>query len=190
MWTIRIRLSFVFLFGYLSLSLAQALTPAQVIGLVQGETDNRLEILNQALQEADASTAVFLQSMADDAVKIAGKQVVLVRDGKALDPVTGLEIPMPAQLEDVVSNNRMRGEIDAALAALKLLNPDDKVRLQAAMALAKEPDAAKLPLINKALKIESNAQVKNALMLAKAAMAISAADPVERLEAAQALAQA
>lgn len=190
MWTIRIRLSFVFLFGYLSLSLAQALTPAQVIGMVQGETDNRLEILNQALQEADASTAVFLQSMADDAVKIAGKQVVLVRDGKALDPVTGLEIPMPSQLEDVVSNNRMRGEIDAALAALKLLNPDDKVRLQAALALAKEPDAAKLPLINKALKAETNEQVKTALLLAKAAMAISVEDPAERMQAAQTLGQA
>jgi urea transport system permease protein len=64
--------------------------------------------------------------MADDAVKIAGKQVVLVRDGKALDPVTGLRNSHAFQLEDVVSNNRMRGEIDAALAALKLLNPDEQ----------------------------------------------------------------
>jgi urea transport system permease protein len=92
--------------------------------------------------------------------------------------------------EDIVSNNRMRGEIDAALAALKLLSPDDKVRLQAAIALAKEPDAAKLPLINKALKAETNEQVKNALMLAKAGMAISAANPLERLQAAQTLGEA
>ncbi|NBS77289.1 MAG: urea ABC transporter permease subunit UrtB, partial [Betaproteobacteria bacterium] len=190
MWTVRIRLSFVFLCCCLSLSVAQALTSTQAIGMVQGETDNRLEILNQALQEADAATANYLQALADDAVKVAGKQVLVLRDGKAFDPVTVAEIPMPAEAEDVVSNNRMRGEIDSALAALKLLNPDDKIRLQAAMALAKEPDAAKLPLINKALKVETNAQVKNALMLAKAAMAISAADPVERLEAAQALAQA
>jgi len=190
MWTVRIRLSFVFLCCCLSLSVAQALTSTQAIGMVKGETDNRLEILNQALQEADAATANYLQALADDAVKVAGKQVLVLRDGKAFDPVTVAEIPMPAEAEDVVSNNRMRGEIDSALAALKLLNPDDKIRLQAAMALAKEPDAAKLPLINKALKVETNAQVKNALMLAKAAMAISAADPVERLEAAQALAQA
>ena len=190
MWTIRIRLSFVFLCGCLSLSMAQALTSTQAIGMVQGETDNRLEVLNQALQEADAATANYLQALADDAVKVAGNQVFVLRDGKAFDPVTAAEIPLPTEAEDVISNNRMRGEVDAALAALKLLNPDDKIRLQAAMALAKEPDAAKLPLINKALKVEANEQVKNALMLAKAAMAISAPDPVERLQAAQTLGQA
>jgi len=190
MWTIRIRLSFVFLCGCLSLSMAQALTSTQAIGMVQGETDNRLEVLNQALQEADAATANYLQALADDAVKVAGNQVFVLRDGKAFDPVTAAEIPLPTEAEDVISNNRMRGEVDAALAALKLLNPDDKIRLQAAMALAKEPDAAKLPLINKALKVEANEQVKNALMLAKAAMAISAPDPLERLQAAQTLGQA
>ena len=190
MWTIRIRLSFVFLCGCLSLPMAQALTSTQAIGMVQGETDNRLEVLNQALQEADAATANYLQALADDAVKVLGNQVFVLRDGKAFDPVTAAEIPLPTEAEDVISNNRMRGEVDAALAALKLLNPDDKIRLQAAMALAKEPDAAKLPLINKALKVEANEQVKNALMLAKAAMAISGADPVERLQAAQTLGQA
>ncbi len=190
MWTVRIRLSFVFAFSYLSLTLAQALTPAQALGMVQGETDTRLEVLNQALQEADAATATYLQALADDLVKVAGRQVVVVRDGKAFDPVTNAETPLPAQIEDVVSNNRMRGEIDAALAALKLLSPDDAVRLQAAMALAKEPDAAKLPLIHKALMAEHNEEVKKALMLAKAAMAISAADPAERLLAAQTLGQA
>ena len=190
MWTVRIRLSFVFVFAYFSLTLAQALTPTQALGMVQGETDNRLNVLNQALQEADAATAAYLQALADDAVKVAGQQVFVVRDGKAFDPVTHAQTPLPAQAEDVVSNNRMRGEIDAALAALKLLSPDDAVRLQAAMALAKEPDAAKLPLINKALIAEHNEEVKKALVLAKAAMAISVSDPTERLQAAQTLGQA
>jgi urea transport system permease protein len=190
MWISRIRLSFVFVCACLSLSMAQALTSTQAIGMVQGETDNRLEVLSQALQEADAATANYLQALADDAVKVAGKQVFVLRDGKAFDPVTASEIPLATDAEDVINNNRMRGEIDAALAALKLLSPDEKIRLQAAMALAKEPDAAKLPLINKALKVEANAQVKNALMLAQAAMAISASDPQERLQAAQTLGQA
>ncbi len=190
MWISRIRLSFVFVCACLSLSMAQALTSTQAIGMVQGETDNRLEVLSQALQEADAATANYLQALADDAVKFAGKQVFVLRDGKAFDPVTASEIPLATDAEDVINNNRMRGEIDAALAALKLLSPDEKIRLQAAMALAKEPDVAKLPLINKALKVEANTQVKNALMLAQAAMAISASDPQERLQAAQTLGQA
>jgi urea transport system permease protein len=190
MWIYRIMLSIVFVCASLSLSIAQALTSTQAIGMVQGETDNRLEVLSQALQEEDAATANYLQALADDAVKVAGKQVFVLRDGKAFDPVTASEIPLATDAEDVINNNRMRGEIDAALAALKLLSPDEKIRLQAAMALAKEPDAAKLPLINKALKVEANAQVKNALMLAQAAMAISASDPQERLQAAQTLGQA
>ena len=145
MWTVRIRLSFVLFCSFLSVSMAQALTNTQAIGMAQGETDNRLEILNQALQEADAATAHYLQALADDAVKVAGKQVLVLHGGKAFDPVTAAEIPMPAEAEDVVSNNRMRGEIDAALAALKLLNPDDKIRLQAAMALIRK-EMTDLPL--------------------------------------------
>ena len=72
MWISRIRLSFVFVCACLSLSMAQALTSTQAIGMVQGETDNRLEVLSQALQEADAATANYLQALADDAVKFAG----------------------------------------------------------------------------------------------------------------------
>jgi urea transport system permease protein len=43
-------------------------------------------------------------------------------------------MPVPASAEGVVSNNRMRGEIDSALAALQLLSPDDAMRMKAAQA--------------------------------------------------------
>ena len=105
---------------------AQALTPQQVHDIVVGETDARIESLQKALTQADASTAVFLQALADDAVVIAGQQVIMVRDGKGTDPTTGQAVPIPANAESVVSNNRMRGEIDSALAALQLLSPDDE----------------------------------------------------------------
>ena len=113
----------------LNMSVAHALTTQQVQDIVTGETDARIESLQKALAQADAQTALFLQALADDAVVIAGEQVVVVRDGKGFDPATGKDMPVPASAEGVVSNNRMRGEIDSALAALQLLSPDDAMRM-------------------------------------------------------------
>ena len=106
-------------------SSAQALTPAQALAIATGETDARIEALNKAVADADDKTAAFIQALADDAVKVAGDKVLLVKDGKGFDPVTGAPSPLPADAEDVINNNRMRGEIDTALAALKLFSKDD-----------------------------------------------------------------
>ena len=171
------------------LSPAQALTTAQVQGMVMGETDARIAMLQKSLAQADAQTAVFLQALADDAVMVAGDKVVLVRDGQALDPVSNAEINMPDNAESVVSNNRMRGEVDAALAALQLLSPDDALRMKAAQALVSEPDASKLPLLDKALAIEKNEAIAKLLRLAYAAIDIANSDTAKRLQAARDLAQ-
>ena len=168
---------------------AHALTSAQAHDMVVGETDARITSLQKALAQADAQTAVFLQALADDAVMLAGDKVVLVRDGKALDPVSNAEVNMPDNAESVVSNNRMRGEVDAALAALQLLSPDDALRLKAAQALVSEPDASKLPLLEKALAAEKNDAIAQLLRLAHAAIDIAHPDAVKRLQAARALAQ-
>ena len=77
----------------------------------------RIEALNKAVAVADEKTAAFVQAMSDDAVKVAGDKVFVVRDGKGTDPVTGAEVAVPETAEDVTNNNRMRGELDTALAA-------------------------------------------------------------------------
>ncbi len=171
------------------LSPVQALTTAQVHDMVVGETDARISSLQKALAQADAQTAVFLQALADDAVMVAGNSVVVVRDGKALDPVSNAEVKMPDNAESVVSNNRMRGEVDAALSALQLLSPDDAQRLKAAQALVSEPDASKLPLLEKALAAEKNEAIAKLLRLANAAIDIANRDAAKRLQAARALAE-
>ena len=171
------------------LSPVQALTTAQVQEMVLGETDARITGLQKALAQADAQTAVFLQALADDAVMVAGDSVVLVRDGQALDPVTNAEVKMPENAESVISNNRMRGEVDAALAALQLLSPDDAQRMKAAQALVSEPDASKLPLLEKALAAEKNEAIAKLLRLANAAIDIANPDAAKRLQAARALAE-
>ena len=49
-----------------------ALTPEQARALTQGDTDNRIIALQQALAAPDEKTAALLQAMADDAVKVSG----------------------------------------------------------------------------------------------------------------------
>ena len=47
-----------------------------------------------------------------------------MKDDKGHDPVTGAEVPVPDTAEDVINNNEMRSELDAALASIKLFSPD------------------------------------------------------------------
>ena len=167
---------------------AQALTPAQVKAMTVGETDDRVAALSQVLKAADPQAAAFIQALSDDAVKVAGDTIVVIKDGKALDPVSGAELAMPANLDDVVNNNRMRGELDGALAGLKLFSTDDSVRAEAIKALHDEVDEARLPLIEKAWAAEQRPELKSQLSLLRAAILLGSADPARRLEAAKALA--
>jgi urea transport system permease protein len=166
---------------------AHALTNEEAKAIATGETDARIEALGKALPAADDKTAAFLQALADDAVKLAGGKLLVVRDGKGFDPVTGAEAALPADAEDIVSNNRMRGEIDSALASLKLFARDDAARLSAVKEMQKDPDETKLPLIEKALAAESNADIREQLALVRAAALLSSSDRAKRLEAAKAL---
>ncbi len=168
---------------------AHALTPAQALALTVGDTDTRITALQQALASPDEKTAAFLQAMADDAVKLQGNQVLLVREGQAIDPVTGASTALNGDAQDVINNNRMRGEIDSALAALQLLSPDAAKRLQAVNALLKEPDPTKLAMLEKALSAEANPQVKMQMQLARAAVLLNSDKPAERLASAKALAE-
>ncbi|MBI5278645.1 MAG: urea ABC transporter permease subunit UrtB [Burkholderiales bacterium] len=166
---------------------AHALTPDEAKAMAIGESDARIEAVNKAAATGDDKTIAFLQALADDAVKTAGGKVFVVKDGKAYDPLTGAETALPADAEDVVSNNRMRGEIDSALAAMKLFSKEDKLRAAAVTELQKEPDEAKLPMIEKAYAAEANPAIKEQLALVRAAALLGSSDKAKRLEAAQLL---
>ncbi|MGZ5179897.1 MAG: ABC transporter permease subunit, partial [Ramlibacter sp.] len=167
---------------------AHALTDSEARAIAVGESDARIEALNKAVASADARTVAFLQALADDAVKTAGGKVIVVRDGKGTDPVTGAAVPVPDDAEDVVSNNRMRGEIDGALAALQLFSPDARQRADAVRALQREPDESKLPMLEKALAAEKDPGIREQLGLVRAAALLGSTDAAKRLAAARLLA--
>ena len=101
---------------------------------------------------------------------------------------SGKETALPEGAEDVVNNNRMRRELEAALAALQLFSPEREARAKAIAELKDQADEGKLPLIEKAEKAESDAALKAQLGLLKAAVLISSADKAKRLDAARLLA--
>jgi urea transport system permease protein len=170
---------------------AYSLSAEAVKSLSFGDMDERTLALAKAVtDEPSEKTARFIQALAEDAVKFSGSRVFVVRDGTGSDPVTGEAVQVPDDAEDVVSNNRLRGELDTALAALRLFGPDRNARLTAVASLVKEPNPALLGLLDKALLTEVDAAVKTQLVLARSAALLGSDDPVQRLAAAKALAGA
>ncbi|MEY2783442.1 MAG: High-affinity branched-chain amino acid transport system permease protein LivH, partial [Pseudomonadota bacterium] len=170
------------------LTAAQALTMDEARGIAVGESDARVEALAKAVAQGDEKTAVYLQALSDDVVKISKDQVIMVRDGQGTDPVTGQSVAVPEDAEDVMLNNRLRGELDTALAALKLFSPDVKVRRLAALSLLKEPDTSRQALLEKALANEKDAHVQSLVRQARAAALLNSEAPNDRLLAARELA--
>ncbi len=166
---------------------AQALTQAQALAIASGETDARIEALAKATAEAADGLAPFVRALLDDEVKLAGERVFLVQADKAKDVQTGADTPLPGNAEDVVNNNRMRQELEAALAGLQLFSPDVKLRSKAVNELKDSVDEAKLPIIEKALAAETDAGLKVRLEQLRAAALLSSTDKNKRLQAAKLL---
>nr|WP_315489822.1 urea ABC transporter permease subunit UrtB [uncultured Rhodoferax sp.] len=167
---------------------AYSLTAETAKAIAVGEGDDRVAALRAAVAGADEKTVQFIQALSDDAVKVVAGKPVLVKDDKAVDPVTGAESALPETAEDVMNNNRMRGELDSALAALKLLSPDVSVRTDAIKTLQGEVDESKLPMLDKAFAQETVPILKDRLGLLRAAALLGSADQAKRLEAAKLLA--
>ena len=90
-----------------------------------------------------------------------------------------------ADLEEIGLNNRVRRAIDSALGALSLLKPDPKERIGAAEAIFKSKNAAALPALDAALKVEKDAAVREAFEGARAAaiLASDVASPEDKVGA-------
>jgi urea transport system permease protein len=169
--------------------LALALTPDQALRIAQGDSDDRIAALNEVVVAADPALADYVQALLADEVKLAGGKAYIVRGDKATDAATGAAATLPAEgVEDVVNPNRMRRELESALAALKLFSPDRAVRAKAVADLKELADEGKLPLFEKAEKTETDPAIRAELAMLKATALIGSADKNKRLAAARLLA--
>jgi urea transport system permease protein len=163
---------------------AWALDRAAVETLAFAEGDERIAAIGALLREGDPQAVDLLKALAEGEMQTAGKRVLIVRGEKAVDAVTREVVsPLPPEREDVVANNRLRGAIADALAVLKLLSPERAERLASAKALAGGTDAAMLPLVERALAGERDAEIRELLEIIAAGMQLKAESRDARLAA-------
>ena len=100
--------------------------------------------------------------------------------GKVTDAVTGAAVgDIPDSASKLRLNNKLRRAVEAALGSLTLLSPDPAKRVQAAQTVFRSRDVAALPVIDGALKTETNPAAKQAFAEARAAILLMSSDASE-----------
>ncbi|MBI3383913.1 MAG: urea ABC transporter permease subunit UrtB [Aquabacterium sp.] len=166
-----------------------ALTADEAYALSAGDNDARIATLQKLVAKGDPALPAFLDALAADTVKVAGNKAYIVYGDEVKDAATGAPAKLPDGAEDVVNNNRMSSEIEAALGAGKLLSKDVATRAEAIDSLSKAADESKLPLIDKALAAETDPKLKTLLKAVRAKAMLSSSDAGTRIAATKALAE-
>ena len=84
---------------------AQALTPADALALVAGDTSDRITTLNRLATEPDEKASALIKAMAEESVRVDGERVLIVQGEGAIDAVTGETLAaLPEAAEDVMIN--------------------------------------------------------------------------------------
>jgi urea transport system permease protein len=161
---------------------ACALDRPAVEKLAFGDGDEKIEAIGALVAEGDPKAAELLQAFAGGELQTSGKQIFFVRGDKAVDVFSGKPLPLPAEREDVVANNRLRGAVASALGAFRLNSEDRSERLAAAQALS-DASAATLPLIRKALEKETDPEIRAVLDMTAAGMELKDGSKEARLGA-------
>lgn len=185
-----IRKTLLVMLCALDLSAHAALDPAQVRQLAAEDSTDKVAAIRQIVQTADPDAGRVLTAMAEGNLYLANNNAVIIEGDKAILAATGAAVAMSAEPESVTVNNRIRGELANALAALKLFDPAQAVRLASAQKLQANVSAEMAPLLAKALEKEQDAQIKSLLTTAHAQATLGHADPAVRQAAVQALAGA
>jgi urea transport system permease protein len=167
-------------------TLAHAALSADDVKLLADESaSEKLAGIAKLVESGDPRAAVILKAMRADALHATPQGDVVIEDGGAyVDALTGAKAAVDAAaLESITINNRVRGRLDAALAAFDLFAPDPSTRARAIGALEKSPDASLAALVDAAYAKESEVPLKARLQLVRAALRLGGDDRAAKLEA-------
>jgi urea transport system permease protein len=156
----RIFLLLMLLLGFAAHA---APNPALVRQLAAEESDDKIAAIRKIALTAEPEALALLQQLADGSLK----------DDKG---------------EEITLNNRVRRELEGALAVLKLIDPDVSVRYKAVKEVATNVDAAMAPMLAKARDRESDPKIRALLVEIHALATLKDEDPKVRLAAAKGLA--
>ncbi|MBU3738284.1 MAG: urea ABC transporter permease subunit UrtB [Rhodoferax sp.] len=169
---------------------AHALTPQQAHAIAAGETEERLKALQEAAATGDAALGPYLKALEDGAVRVSASQAFVMSGSSAVLAGAGTPSALPADAQEPMINNRLRGAIAAVQSSLNLLSNDREVRAQALRQLTTAGvDASQLALIEKALAVETDGELRASLEKLKALASVAAEDSAKRLAAVQRLAE-
>jgi urea transport system permease protein len=157
------RKLFFVLFCCLSLAAHAVPDPAAVRQLAAEESEEKIAAIRKLALTAEPEALALLQQLADGTLK----------DGKG---------------EDITINNRVRRELEGALAVLKLIDPDVTVRFKAVKEIATNVDAGMAPMLAKARDRESEPKIRALLVEIHALATLKDEDPQVRRAAAKGLA--
>src|SRR4029453_17379821 len=130
------RLTLTCLFSAFYAVAAQPIPPEKIRDLAFGENDARVEAIAALVADGEDGALALLQALSDGEIQTSGEQVLKAKDKAAVDVITGKAVdPIPATLDDIVLNNRVRRELATGIAALKLTSADRATRLAAAKEL-------------------------------------------------------
>ncbi len=152
--------------------------------LVSSNKDQASAAVDAIAKSSEPAALALLEALAEDALRVdaAGVPFVAGESGE-LSPVFGGDREPSGELKAAVVDNRLRRQLDPALASLKLGFPDVKVRLGAAKDLAKSRNDELLPLIRAAAAKERDDDVKEAMQLALAQSDLHGSDKALKLAA-------
>ena len=192
-WMRAAGLALSLLAGLVCAPLAHALEASDARAVVEGDSDERIAAIGR-LSEGDERAHALLRALAEEAVRLQQDRVLILRDGQAVDAVTGETIPLTDTAEEVTINNRLRGALKTALARLDLSASDEQRQIGAAERLRAssfdDPDPALLPVLERALAGSLPPRAREALVLARAAVLLAHDDEALRLQAAAQLGDA
>jgi len=178
------------LVGSIFPSPAYAVAPELIRDLALGQNEEKVKAITALVASGDPQALPVLQSLLAGEVQTVGETTVLrVKDGVATDLSTGAKVePLPESRDDVVLNNRVRRELATAIAALQLEAPERAMRFAAARALQRDADEDVLPVIQRALAKEQDAEIRTLLTLTQAKLQLASTEKPTRLAAIHALA--
>ena len=140
--------------------------------------DDTIEGINAVATSGNPLAASVIGALQEGRLLFsADSKRVFIREApsdRLIDAATGEPVASstPSDLAPVRLNNRLRRIVEAALGGLTLMAPDPGKRFEAAQAVLKSKDANALPALEQAIAKESDAQVKQALTEARAAVVL------------------
>src|ERR1051325_109408 len=192
------RLVWLALIFFIAAAPAQAEDFAAIVAGLAGDSFAAKEKAVTALGKSGEVRAVaILQALGSDRLRKTSDGRVVIVDGAAAsakisDAATGQPITdiAPDSLDRIIVNNRLRGAIEGALGALTLFSPDRGARLAAAQDALHHPSAQTALLLEKALTVEQDPEIRATMQRSFAASQLFAGSKEERLTAIRPLATA